>query len=142
MAKHTRIAAIRQGGFTLVGLITAISIVAILTMIAVPNYYDYMQRARRGEAKTALLRLATNQERFYFQNDTYTSDLTQLGFVSDQTESGNYQITVASADTLGFQATAVPTPGSAQVNDVDCTQFSIDDQSVRDATPDPKGDCW
>ena len=132
----------RQVGMTLVELVVVVGLIAILSVIAVPGYFDYMQRARRTEARTALLRLATNQERFYIQNNTYTTNLNQLGFSTNQTESGNYLISVAAADTLGFQAMAVPAPGSAQITDTDCMQFTIDDQSDRTAMPDPDGRCW
>ena len=129
-------------GMTLIELVIALSIVGILAIIAVPGYQDYQQRARRNEARTALLRLYTNQERFYIQNRTYTTDLTQLGFSNGQTESGLYTLTVPAADSLGFQAMAVPAPGSVQRNDADCTQFMIDSRSDRQAVPDPKGECW
>ncbi len=61
-------------GVTLVELLIVIVIIAILGLIAVPSYRQYSMRAQRTEAKTALLRLAANQERFYLQNNTYTND--------------------------------------------------------------------
>ena len=132
----------RVSGVTLIELVIALSIVAILSLIAFPGYQDYQQRARRAEAKSALLRLATNQERFYIQNRTYTADLAQLGFATNETRSGYYVVSVSAADTLGFQAMAIPAAGSPQTTDTDCLQFRIDDQSDRIAAPDPNGDCW
>ena len=129
-------------GMTLIELVIAVSIVSILAMVAFPSYQDYQQRARRNEARTALIRLYTNQERFYIQNRTYTTDLTQLGFANGQTESGLYALSVPAADSLGFQAMAVPAPGSIQSRDTDCSQFMIDSRSDRQAMPDPKGECW
>ena len=57
-------------GMTLVELMIVVVIIAILTMIAVPGYRQYSERAHRTEAKNALLLLANNQERFYLQNNT------------------------------------------------------------------------
>ncbi len=127
---------------TLVELITVVAMVAILSMIAFPSYFQYQQRVRRMDAKIALEQIATYQERNYVTNFTYTSNLANLGFASSQTESGFYVISVPVADTQGFQAIAVPAPGSGQANDIDCQQFTIDNQSARGAAPDPDGKCW
>ena len=129
-------------GTTLVELMTVMAMVAILAMIAVPSYLQYLERARRTDAKTSLLRIAANQERFYLQNNTYTANLAQLGFATNQTESGYYVVSVPAANTLGFQAIALPAPGSSQTKDADCQQFSIDDQNDRIAAPDPNSRCW
>jgi len=132
----------RQRGMTLMSLITAVAIVAILTMFATVNYSEFQQRARRMEAKSALKQISELQERHYVTNFTYTNDLTRLGFPSNQTESGLYALSVPIANAAGFQAVAVPAPGSPQANDDDCQQFTIDDQNVRASTPDPDGKCW
>ena len=127
---------------TLTELIIVVAIVAILGMIALPNYSEYQERARRMDAKNALEQLASLQERFYVTNFSYTTDLTQLGFAGNETELGLYVISVPTANTQGFQATAVPAPGSRQVLDADCQQFGIDSNGLRTASPDPDGKCW
>ena len=129
-------------GTTLVELMIVMAMVAILAMITVPSYLQYLERARRTDAKTALLRVAANQERFYLQNNTYTTNLAQLGFLTGQTESGYYVISVPAANTIGFQAIAIPALGSSQTKDADCQQFGIDDQNGRIAAPDPNSQCW
>ena len=68
-----------------------------LGMIAIPSYRQYTMRAQRTDAKTALLRIATNQERFYLTNRTYSSDPTQLGFPGNVTERGSYTLSIAGA---------------------------------------------
>jgi type IV pilus assembly protein PilE len=133
---------LREYGVTLVELLVVVAMVAILSMIAYPNYSDYLQRARRMDAKTALQHIATMQERSFVTNFSYTSNLAQLGFISNETDDGFYVITVPTADIRGFQAIAVPAPGSPQAKDDDCQQFSIDHEQTRDAAPDPDGKCW
>ena len=127
---------------TLVELLVVVAMVAILSMIAYPNYSEFLQRARRMDAKTALQQIATMQERSYVTNFSYTSNLAQLGFLSNETEDGFYLISVPIADMQGFQAIAVPVPGSPQAKDSDCQQFTIDHQGARAAAPDPDGKCW
>ena len=137
----------RERGVTLIELMVVVVIVAILSMVAVPSYRQYSIRAQRTEAKTALLQLAANQERFYLQNNTYTTNLAALGFPGGVSEYGVYTLNVPVADTQTFQATAVPTPGGGangkdMSSDAECTQFNLNSQGLRTATPDPNGRCW
>ena len=65
-------------GVTLIELMIVVVIVAILAAIAYPNYREFSARATRNEAKAALLKAATNQERFYLQNNAFSTDLMSL----------------------------------------------------------------
>ena len=62
----------RMRGITLIELMIVVVIVSILAAVAYPNYQEFTARAKRNEARAALLRLATNQERFYLNNNTFT----------------------------------------------------------------------
>jgi len=137
----------RQSGVTLIELLLVVTIVAILGLVALPSYRQYSIRAQRTEAKTALLRLAANQERFYLTNNTYTNNLAALGFPGGVSENGVYTLNIPVANTQTFQATAVPTPGGGangrnMTSDVECTQFTLNSQGVKQATPDPNTLCW
>ena len=131
----------REHGLSLVELIVVVAMVAILGMIAYPNYLQYKERARRMDAKTALQHIATLQERFFVTNRRYTKNLTELG-LGAQTEAGFYLVSLPTGNDTSFQALAVPAPGSPQANDDDCQQFTLDNQSTRGAVPDPNGECW
>jgi type IV pilus assembly protein PilE len=113
-------------------------------MIAIPSYRQYMMRAQRTEAKSALLRLQANQERFYLANRTYTNDPAQLGLAGGLTERGTYTIAIAGADANGYTATATPTVGANidMTADVQCTSFSLTADGVRTATGALGNDCW
>jgi type IV pilus assembly protein PilE len=58
-------------GITLIELLVVIVIVGILAAIAIPVYTNYMQRARRADAKTALEHLRAAQEMFRAENGLY-----------------------------------------------------------------------
>lgn len=58
-------------GFTLLELVTALAIVAVLLALAVPGYQHYLQRAERAEALRALLAAAACQERVRAQGGYY-----------------------------------------------------------------------
>ncbi len=139
----------RMAGVTLLELMAVVVIIGILGIIAVPSYRQYTVRAHRTEAKTALLQLSTNQERFYLQNHRYGSaaELEAAGFLApgDKTENGTYVLTVPVANATTYTATATPVSGAAidQTQDTDCTSFSIDAAGVRTAVPDnPNSPCW
>ena len=137
----------KTSGLTLIELMVVLVIIGILGTIAVPAYQQYAVRARRTEAKTALLRLAANQERFYLQNNTYTDDLAALGFAAGVSDDGVYTLSVPQADTATYEAAAVPTPGGGpggvdMGRDDACARFTIDAAGQRRAFPDPDGTCW
>jgi type IV pilus assembly protein PilE len=132
----------REQGATLIEIVVAVAIAAILTMFAYPNYSQYQLRARRLDATSALEKIAVSQERFYIANFRYTNNLAELGFSSDLSDAGFYVLNLAAADAEQFQAVATPAPGSRQADDGDCLQFTIDNMRNRGATPDPHGKCW
>ncbi len=129
-------------GVTLLELMVVIVIVAILASVAYPNYRDYLDRAKRNEAKAALLQIATNQEREYLNNNQYTTDLIILGFDQDPytTDSGAYIVDVTSADGNNFTATATATAKVSAKEQSKCRQYTVDGRGQR--TSDPDTDCW
>jgi type IV pilus assembly protein PilE len=58
-------------GFTLVELMIAVAIVAILAAIAFPSYQDQVNSSRRSDAQGTLSSFALAMERFYTSNTTY-----------------------------------------------------------------------
>jgi type IV pilus assembly protein PilE len=136
-----------MGGVTLLELMAVVTVIGILSMIAIPNYRQYTMRAHRTEAKSALLQLATNQERYYLQNRTYATlaQLAAAGFAT-QSEYGVYALNVATTNgwTQDYTATATPivgggTNGVDQGGDTHCATFSLSSSGARTAT---NADCW
>jgi type IV pilus assembly protein PilE len=125
---------------SLVELVVVLLIIGILGIVGVPSYRGYMERAQRTEAKDALLRLANNQERFYIQNNTYTNDVTQLGFaVGGYTDDGSYTLSVTAADRQGFTARATIASSSGMASDDECGWFQIDEAGDKTAA---NAVCW
>ena len=105
------------------------------------DYRDFAARAKRNEAKAALLQIATNQERFYLQNNIFTTDMTQLGFdvgAGFITDSDSYSVSVTAADANNF--TAVATYQNADNEATKCQTFQLDARGNRSSAP--LVDCW
>jgi type IV pilus assembly protein PilE len=97
-------------GITLIELLVVIVIVGILAAIAIPVYTNYMQRARRADAKTALEQLRAAEEMYRAERGSYSTDLVQLvNSWGVPNLSGDYAILLNSATALGFLAEAQPT---------------------------------
>ena len=128
-------------GVTLMELMIVVVVLGILTAIAYPNYRQYAARAKRTEARSALLQIATNQERFYLQNNTYTNNLANLGFPAGachETSSGSYSVCIPNADANNFTATATYLNADDEAGV--CSSFTIDGRGAKTSLPNP--DCW
>ncbi len=127
-------------GMTLMELMIVVVIIGILTAIAFPNYREFVARAKRSEAKAALLQIATNQERFYLQNSTFTTDMTMLGFDADPyiSDSDSYSISVTAADASDY--TAVATYQFTDDENDKCGTWQINGRGTK--TSAPYTDCW
>jgi type IV pilus assembly protein PilE len=128
-------------GFSLIELMIVVSIIAILTTIAVPSYRQHVIRSQRTDATSALLRIAAAQEKYYIQNNRYGT-YAQLG--SPTTEHGYYTVTVPVADAQTFTATATAT--ASQTDDPHCRSFTINAAGQRSAkdpgNADSTDQCW
>jgi Tfp pilus assembly protein PilE len=116
-------------------------IMGILATASVAGYRQYVQRANRVDASSALLRVSAAQERFYLQNSRYAttadelSDPPPVGLGIRGTERGFYDLTVeAAADgaAAGYIATATAS-GTGPQRDDDCQAFTIDQSGMRGA---------
>jgi type IV pilus assembly protein PilE len=107
----------KSHGFTLIELMIVVSIIAILAVIAFPAYNDSVTKARRADGMSALMEAMARQERFFTENNTYTTDLAVLPVPTDSQE-GFYTLSAAACGT-GIQSCVIMTaaPNGAQAHD-------------------------
>ena len=60
-------------GFTLIELMIAVAIVAILTMVALPSYSSYIMRGHLADATSGLAAMRAQMERHYQDNRSYAT---------------------------------------------------------------------
>lgn len=92
---------------------------------------------------TALLRIANEQEKWYLQNNTYTTSLADL----DATETRNnyYVLRIENANQNTFLASAEIRTGGPQVGDDLCQRFTINANGTlgaQGADGDTTAQCW
>jgi type IV pilus assembly protein PilE len=143
---------LRVAGFTLIELMVTIVIAATLLAIAVPSYTAQVRKSRRTEARTAVLDLATREERYFSVNNSYSTSNFDLGYGGTAANSaaitglavggGYYTVTVTLAATptgqAGFQIVA--TAAGTQAKDTQCQTFTVDQTGTQ--TSSPSANCW
>ena len=148
-----------QTGFTLIELMIAVAIVALLAAFAVPQYGRYVERSKRTDATTGLTKIAAELERCYTQFGRYnradcTFDLVQNGALVEDvshedllggivSEEGDYDLTITgAAQTYVLTATAT----GSQANDDTCDTFTLTNIGLKSSTPAPAAGvdnpCW
>jgi type IV pilus assembly protein PilE len=140
----------RARGFTLVELMITVVILTILLSIAVPLYLHQIRESRRTDARSALLDLASREERYYATNNVYTNSASALGYTTwpQTVGSGYYQIAsptivpATGAAPASFSLTATPVAGAGQDQDSDCTSFTVDSTGQESATGADPSVCW
>lgn len=128
-----------SGGFSLLEVIIACSLVAILLAMAIPSYRQYIMRTHRAEAIEQLLSAVACQQRIYsaeFSFDTRRC----LPDVPD----GNYEFRFEPDGAAGVTAfTVFAEPAAAQQADR-CGSLSLDHTGLRTADGDAGrlNACW
>jgi type IV pilus assembly protein PilE len=128
-------------GFSLIELLVTVAIIAILATGAVGAYSQYVVRASRVDATSALLRLASAQEKFYAQNGQYAgadimAEAPPGGLGIGATERGWYSLAIEldpGGPAIGFTASATVDASTGQARDEDCWIFRINERGLRSA---------
>lgn len=136
----------RYAGFTMIEVMIAVVIVAILAAIALPGYRDYVQRGKITEATTGLSDFRVRMEQFYQDNRRY--DGAGLGGCGAAVPTApryfTYTCVPAAAPAQTYVATATGVVGEGMSG----FTYTINETNTRQTTAVPAGwagaggGCW
>jgi type IV pilus assembly protein PilA len=92
----------RRAGFTLIELLIVVVIIGILAAIAIPKFAMTKGKSYTASIKSDLKNVATAQEAYFYENNTYSPNGSDLNFNG----SPGVTITIVSATASGWSATA------------------------------------
>jgi type IV pilus assembly protein PilE len=138
----------RARGVTLIELLVAVTIVAILARLAYPIYINSVMKGNRADAKEALVNASQILERCYSQNYSYTAASCPTYSGSPAVLSANKYYSIAASTTSPTTATtytlvATPVAGSIQTRDKQCTTFTLSNTGSQGSTGTGTSSfCW
>lgn len=129
----------RLAAFSLLELMVVLAIVALLFVAATPYYHGYYLRVGRNEARLLLLNATIAQEHHYLEHGRYGEDFL-IESISSKNGSSRYKLnvnlandTVRCQQALGQCYVISAHAQGAQIKDVACASFSIDQDGIKQA---------
>jgi type IV pilus assembly protein PilE len=113
-------------GFTLIEIITAVGIIAILASVAIPQYNDYTIRGKIAEATSTLSDGRIKMEQFFQDNRTYVGGPTPAATTY-------FTYSVGGTSPTAYTITA------QGVGSMSTWTMTIDQNNVRSTTAAPSG---
>lgn len=139
----------KKNGFTLIELMIAVAIVAILASVAYGSYQNSIQKSRRADAKNALATAVNMQEKKYLLNNQYSDIIADLGGASSPERAYAMSVAFSMGGTAcadGQCYTLTATAQGPQVDDTECATFSMDNLGRKFAEnsggDDTADTCW
>ena len=120
---RSRAPIVKAHGFTIIELMVAVLVVAILAALAYPSYQDQIRKGRRGAAQALLVEIGSRQQQYLLDARRYAvgaGALATLNVTVPVDVAPFYTITVEpAAPTVppSYQLIATPVAGSVQEPD-------------------------
>ena len=134
----------KENGYTLIELLITVAIVGILASISIPSYNSYVMKSDRTEGKSFILEIMQRQEKFYNENNTYTTTLSDLGYAgaTATSEKGHYTVTAtAGADGIADNVVLTAEPIGSQARDTECGSFVMNSNGAKSVSTSATT-CW
>lgn len=124
-----------QDGFTLIEIIISITVIGIISAIALPAYQKYVVESRRAEAQAFMSELALRQERWRANSPSYGTT-SEINANTDTLNFYNFSVENISGTTYTIIGTPQGSQDSADASS-NCKPLTLTETGVRG----PAG-CW
>lgn len=132
----------RRRGFSLLELLLALVIAALLAAIALPSYASYAARARRVSGRTSLVQLAHWLERVATTSGAGYPDAAVIPPSLLKSEGEHYRLEAVTKSTT-FRLDAVPVGAQASDRCGTLSLLQSGERNISNVTPDTTVDaCW
>lgn len=133
---------LQRRGFTLIEVMIVVAIIGILSAIAMPLYRQYIDNARRAEARALLMENAQYMQRFYTANNgNFAKTLDNRDPVLPNTANNFYDFRIVPADLTATTFTLEAKPKGTMENDK-CGTLGVTNTGARKSSKLTAAECW
>jgi type IV pilus assembly protein PilE len=124
----------RCSGFTLIELMIAVAVIAILVKVAYPSYLEYLKRSYRSAAQSLMLDLANREQQYLLDNRSFigggsaVTTLLPVGVPAEVSAYYTVTITATAGPPPTFEVKATPKTGTVMAGE---TPFTIDQDGTK-----------
>lgn len=133
----------KSAGFSLIEVMIAVTVVALLASLGYPQYLRHVQHSRRADAQVVMMQAAQYLQRYLIANGSYSgAALDEVGLDRSPKDASSddkyYSISLTVAgDNLSFKLTAVPALG-----DKTCDEIYLTDTGQKSSKKGSVAECW
>ena len=134
----------------MVEVLIVLVVIGILASVVLPSYQSSVRKSRRADARAALAEMGVRQEKFFAQNNTYTTEISAenglaLGRTTSRALFYNLTVTACAGGAISRCYLLTATATGLQAADQDCFSLAMDNvgrKTAKDYSDSSTPYCW